>query len=252
MKYMAITFFLTLSFAAKASPELTNQNAFSALELPYQNRVVAIAKQGDEGRQQLIKIMFDQKASLEMRWRAVLTLGRVGGAEVDLQLERALKSKEWFMRNAALLALETFHPDKAREAARQLLTDPALVVRSAAVDSLVRLKDTSSVALLWSKLNAKENFRGTQSLWIRRQIVDALRALPQPGYEKADEKRFVELLEDRDEKLQAAAIQALESRTGQKLGKDEEPLKFRRAYWQKWAGEQALLENPTNGTTLNR
>jgi HEAT repeat protein len=207
------------------------------------------ATQRDPSVEHLEQTMLDQKASMETRWHAVMTLGRVGGAQVSSKLEKALQSQEWFMRNAALLALEQTNPDKARQAARKLLNDKALVVRSAAVDSLVRLKDTSSVALLWSKINAKENFRGTQSLWIRRQIVDALRVLPGAadiaksgkGQAPGDEKKFAELLEDRDEKIQEAAIQALESRTGQKLGKDKEPLQFRRAYWQKWSKEQALL-----------
>jgi len=220
--------FPTLAFAAKP-------DTASALSLPYQNRVSVLERQGPEGLRSLVSTMFDEKAPVELRWRAVISVGKIGKTYMSPELERAAQSKDWFMRNAALIALEDANPTLARKWARSLLRDKALVVRSAAVDTLVHLHDVTSTDLLWTQLESKQNFRGTQSLWIRHQIVDALSALPVKG----DTSKFVALLDDGDEKTQAAAIHALESRTGTTLGKAQEPVKFRKAYWVKWWREHA-------------
>ena len=223
---------------AQAAPTPLNSDKYlsvqEALNLPMENRASALKAQGKKGEVILAQLMFDQEASMELRWKAITSVGILGTQSLKPQLKKALVAKEWFVRNAGLVALESMDKAEAKTWAKKLLDDNALVVRSAAVDTLARLDDRTATSILWNKLRAKENFRGSQSLWIRKQITLALARL-----DKADSNgRFVDLLNDRDEGVQEAAIKALEHRTGQKLGSDKEPVKFKRAYWQQWWKER--------------
>ncbi len=205
-----------------------------ALLLPMENRESALKAQGSKGEAVLATLMFDQTASMDIRWKAITSAGLLGGSALKPQIQKALIAKEWFVRNAALVALESMDRNQAKTWAKKFLDDKALVVRSAAVETLARLEDRSAASVLWKKLSAKENFRGSQSLWIRKQITVALAQLDK----SESHGRFIDLLEDRDEGVQEAAVQALELRTGQKLGSDKEPVKFKRAYWQQWWRER--------------
>lgn len=205
-----------------------------ALLLPMENRASALKAQGSKGEAALAALMFDDAASMDLRWKAITTAALLKGNSLKPQIQKALVAKEWFVRNAALVALESMNRDEAKVWARKFLDDKALVVRSAAVETLARLEDRTAAALLWKKLSAKENFRGSQSLWIRKQITNALAQLDRSGYQG----RFIDLLDDRDEGVQEAAVKALELRTGQQLGGEKEPVKFKRAYWQQWWRER--------------
>jgi HEAT repeat protein len=167
---------------------------------------------------------------MELRWRAVTAAGRLGGRESVPELERAIKRNEWYLRSAALVALQAADRNEAIKWSKKLLSDKALVVRSSAVTALVDLNDVSSTQLLWQKLYAKENFKGSQSLFIRRRIIEALTKLAQPG----SEGKFVEALADKDTALHGPAIAALERLTQEHLGSATEPLNFKREHWQKW------------------
>lgn len=207
----------------------------TALGLPLANRLRVLRGQGPAGYRNLVKIMFSAAESMDMRWRAVIAVGRLGGVLSLPEIERALRGREWFMRNAGLVAIAQISGVEARQWARQLLSDRALVVRAAAVDTLERLNDRDSSQLLWSKLYARENYMGEQSLFIRRRIVEVLARFEGKGREG----KFIEILADKDESLHAPAISALERITENSLGKANEPLRFRRAQWQRWWKEKA-------------
>lgn len=206
----------------------------AALELPLANRLLLLQDQGPEAYRHLVGLMFDKKIPMETRWRAVTAAARIGGESSRSDLEKAMTSPEWFMRNSGLVAIELIDQKMAADWARKLLSDPALIVRAAAVDAIARLKDESSRALLWEKLNAEENFKGRQSLFIRRKIVETLATLETKGREA----KFIEILADADESLHAPAIQALERMTQKSLGMSKEPLPFKRAHWLKWWGDK--------------
>lgn len=209
----------------------------SALQLPLQNRIEALREQGPQGYRNLVAIMFDEKAGMESRWRAVTAVGIIAGDESKPELERALKSSEWYMRNAALVAMSAVNRDNASQWARRLLDDKALVVRAAAVQSLLELRDSSSVALLWKKLYAPENFKNSESLFIRKRIVESLAQLEKTGAEK----KFIEVLADKDEALHAPAIMALEKITEQKLGNQRDTLRVQRERWRSWWSDKAQM-----------
>lgn len=243
MKPLVVIFSLALTTQATVAigaiaPISANSDKYlnvkEALLLPMENRVSALKAQGPKGEAALAVLMFDQTASMDLRWKAITSAGLLGGSSLKPQIQKALVAKEWFVRNAALVALESMDRSLAKAWAKKFLDDKALVVRSAAVDTLARLEDRTAASVLWKKLSAKENFRGSQSLWIRKQITIALAQLDK----SESHGRFIDLLEDRDEGVQEAAVQALELRTGQKFGSDKEPVKFKRAYWQQWWNER--------------
>lgn len=213
------------------------KNTQEALGLPIENRVQAVHAQGPQGYRNLTQIMFDEKASMDTRWRAVMAAGRVGNKNSVPELEKALRAKEWFMRNAGLIAISRVDEKKAQTWAEKLLSDKALVVRAAAVDVLHEHGQRSSADLLWKKLYSKENYKGKQSLFIRRRIAETLAKVGSKG----DESRFIQVLGDKDEALHISAIAALERITQQTLGSANEPLKFKRAYWQKWWDDRASM-----------
>jgi HEAT repeat protein len=197
-----------------------------ALGLPVENRIHLLTQQGPVGYRNLVAIMFDEKGSMDQRWRAVTAVGRIGGESSKPDLEKALKSNEWFMRNAALVAILNVDQGRARQWARQLISDDSLIVRAAAVGVLGELKDETAVPLLWEKLYSKENYAGQQSLFIRRKIVETLGKLETKG----QEAKFAQILNDSDESLHPPAMDALEHLTNKKMKRTE---------WQRWLKAQA-------------
>lgn len=202
----------------------------AVLDLPFPNRIAALRAQGPSGYKNLRGIMFDPKSKIDMRWRSAMAIGRLGGPLSLPELERAMKADVWELRSASLLAVSRFDRATASKWSRKLLNDKSLLVRLTAVETLEAIGDRTSVPELWSQLNSRENFKRSQSLFIRRRIVEALAKLEATG----SEARFVRLLDDGDTKLYVPAIQALERLTGQSLGKPNDPLPRRRALWQQW------------------
>lgn len=202
----------------------------ASLELPLIERLQDLRAQGDGGYQNLVKLMFDRQANMQTRWKAVTSAGRVGGPKSAPELTKAMKSDEWYMRNAALIAMMQLDRPTGLAWARRLMNDKALVVRAAAVDAISQARDATSAPLLWEKLYSKENFKSGQSLFIRRRIVETLAQMESKGRES----KFVAVLADKDETLHAPAIAALERITNKTMGQPNEPLKFRKAKWEKW------------------
>ena len=198
-----------------------------SLALSMTDRLEALRAQGPQGYRNLVSIMFDEGAAMGQRWKATTAVGRLGGKLSLPELERAYKRKEWFMRSAALLAMGGVDQQKHLSWARALLSDRALVVRAAAVDAIDAARDAGSAGALWSRLNAKENFNGGDSLWIRRRMAEALSRLAGPG----SEPRFYKLLADRDESLHGPALDALERLSKHRLGAPNASVAMRRELW---------------------
>ena len=211
--------------------EISMQQTLAVLDLPLQNRIEALRAQGPSGYKNLRAMMFNPKSKIEARWRSTMAVGRIGGSLSRPELEQATQADVWELRSAALIAVSRFDRDLAAKWSRTLLKDKALLVRMTAVETLDAIEDRQAVSELWTQLEDRQNFKGSQSLFIRRRIVEALARLEAPG----SERRFVALLDDRDQKLHPAAIEALERITKKKLGKSTDPLSRRRALWQQWS-----------------
>ena len=198
-----------------------------ALRLPLETRVQTIKGLGESALDRLKALSADSSQPLQIRWRAVTALGRLGNKKAAPFLEKALKSSDWLMRNAALLALGQMDRARGLAAASASMEDPALVVRTTAVKIIGDLDGKEKQDLLWQKLFAKENFHNGQSLWIRKHIADLLVRFARPGWES----KFQKILEDEDESLHPFAILGLEKSTGERLGENNREPKSLRALW---------------------
>ena len=178
----------------------------------------------------MTELAFDPQEPLQTRWRATTALGQVWPKQAEPVLEKALQSDEWFMRNAAIIALTHGSRQKVLEWSEKLLDDKALVVRTAAVQAIDRVSGKELSEKLWSRLNAKENYRNQQSLWIRKHIVRALSKFARPG----DAPRFISALRDADKGLHHFAIKGLERSTGQVLGNKKTTTYWKKEKWLAW------------------
>ena len=204
--------------------------ALRALRQPLKERLVMVKSLGNKGLIALQNLAFDPQESLQTRWRATTSMGQVWPKESLKTLEKALVSNEWFMRNAAMIALTHGSRHKAVEWADKLLDDKALVVRTAAVQAIDRVRAKELSDKMWDRLNAKENFRHKKSLWIRKHIARALSKFARPS----DAPRFISLLRDKDKKLHPYAIKGLERSTGQILGSRKTTTYWKKEKWLAW------------------
>jgi HEAT repeat protein len=182
----------------------------------------------------LRRLAFNDDRALGTRWQAFMAMVQLGEKDSLPEVQTALESPDWFMRDAALKVLPALDREKAYRAGVDRLHDSALVVRSSAVDTLARVKNPKCSDDLWKELYSKENYIRHQSLWIRRHIVEALAELAP----KNSEDKFIKVLDDNDSTLFAPAIKGLERVTGKKLGAENIPPVYRRYYWKKWYKEK--------------
>lgn len=150
---------------------------------------------------------FSERQEMSVRWKSLVRMAEMKKKESMTDLHKALNSKTWYMRNAALLAIDSIDSDKAFEAAKKQLSDPALVVRSAAVEVIAKNKTRKVEArkLLWNELADKQNKIKSKSLWIREQIAQILVQEPQAS----EREKFLVLVEENDPKLSGLAKAAL-------------------------------------------
>ncbi|MCM2352951.1 MAG: hypothetical protein NDI63_04985 [Pseudobdellovibrio sp.] len=148
----------------------------------------------------------NQSLPMAQRWDALIKSAEdADGTQIKQVLEFA-KSKDWYMRNALLVALDKVGTDLVYDKAKVLVSDKALVVRSAAVDILTRLESQEVRELLAKELNRNYNFVGKKSLWIRAQIMKNLVKKPY----QSEREYFSKLLFDNDPEISAMSMQALE------------------------------------------
>jgi len=150
---------------------------------------------------------FSESFDMSERWKSVIEMSQIQHKDRLPDLKIALKSKTWFIRNAALLALDEMSSHLAESEAITLLSDPALVVRSAAVEVLAKRIRSSEMARksLWEELFDKQNIIQKESLWIRPQIIQHLAQFPQPS----DRPHFQAMLRDSNVQVQEIARDAL-------------------------------------------
>jgi hypothetical protein len=182
-------------------------------------------------------LAFDDDLQLGVRWQAFMAMVHLGERDSLPEVQAALDSPDWFMRDAALKVLPALDREKAYRAGLEKLHDAALVVRSSAVDVLGKMRNPACAGDLWKELYSKENYIRHQSLWVRRHIVEALADIAPRG----SEGQFIRVLDDSDSTLFAPAIKGLERVTGKKLGADNVPPVYRRFYWKKWYKNQGKV-----------
>lgn len=149
------------------------------------------------------------KNPMSMRWQALVNAADIATFEQIEEIKAFTKNKDWYMRNAALVALDKINVNHAMEEAQLLLKDKALVVRSAAVDVLSKRYTRENRNLMALELSKPYNFAGKQSLWIRSKIFNVIAAKASID----DRAFFAKYLFDNDQKIANAAAMTLERLT---------------------------------------
>ncbi len=210
---------------AAMSTEYTS--IIESLQLPRKNRLVNLAKR-PLILEHLHQLALDEKQSLKIRWRAITAMGEMAPLKSQPYLEKLLVRKEWFLRNAAMIGISHSDRPTVIKWAGELMNDRSLMVRTAAVQAIKKVKGVELQDLLWEKINSKENFHKGKSLWIRKYIADALASFAE--MEKGEDDKFMKLLLDEDKRLHPFAIRGLSKATGKSVAPDK-PLEQRRLAW---------------------
>lgn len=151
----------------------------------------------------------DSSVVMAERWGALLRAAELAQGEQLFKVAEFAKNKDWYMRNASLVALGKIKNDMVYDQAKKLINDKSLIVRSAAADILEQL-NTSDVRKVFSEeLNKAYNFNKGTSLWIRPQMMKYLSKKPN----QMDKDFFVKHLYDKDLKVAALSTEALEKIT---------------------------------------
>lgn len=166
----------------------------------------AIPKSDDKNFGNQIKLAQNTSLPMSTRWQSLIKAAEQAGPQQISEIAAFAKSNDWFMRNAALVALEKINSGYAIDQAKILVQDKALVVRSAAVEMLAK-KNTLEIKRIFAEELAKPyNFSGRQSLWIRPQIMKVIAA----GASSEDRHFMAKYLFDSDKKVAALSAAALE------------------------------------------
>ncbi|MNT05869.1 hypothetical protein D3C72_1405090 [compost metagenome] len=206
----------SFSYAATPTPTITpNSATVEIINLPADNRKMVLSgEQGLKLYPEFQAVAFNDAQPMSLRWRAIMAMAEAKKEQAIPELLRASRHEMWFMRNAALVAMNEVHPAEAELLAKRLLKHKALLVRSAAVEILRTKVSAANRDVLWEELNQSYNFKNKQSLWIRSQIVEVLAVKPK----NHELTMFSNLLSDKDERIQIPAVRGLERLTGVKLG----------------------------------
>lgn len=233
MKKLLLSAVFLSATSAFAAPNPT----IDLLQLPPQNRRMALRDLSADQFQRLSELAFSDAQPMRLRWAAVVSLAQARPQEALPLLLKASRDGKWFMRNAALVALAETHPLQAEAVAKRLMKDKALVIRSAAVDVLAKYPSAENRDLLWSELDASYNFHHGASLWIRSQIVGQLARKPQDQ----EMKFFARLLRDKDPRVHLASIQGLEKITGVRLGDEKTTPPQKLSLWQDYIKKEGTF-----------
>lgn len=190
-----------------------------------------IVQAGPEGYRTLVDLSFSSSTSASLRWQAFLTLVRIGGRKSLPEVEKALQSSDWFMRSAALVALQKVKFSRAvPEAKKVFVKDASLLVRAQALEVLTLSADPELFSVFWDQLWSQKNFYRGRGLWIREKIAAALGESAQTS----DLKKISRLLSSsrpEDQSLKPHVISGLRRLLGsldQELVSENE----RVAFWQ--------------------
>jgi len=147
------------------------------------------------------QIIFNVQLPMEKRWEAYHQAIKQNKKGSFTLAKKAIRSPDWFLREAGLKTYVALDPKEAKNIARKLFQeDPSLLVRVQALSALKIMNDKKSENLLWQALSDPKNFRGEQSLWIRPQIVATLME-----FRLGQKSQFQKLTEDRDVQVQRLA-----------------------------------------------
>lgn len=231
---MFYIFFLVLNLnTAKASlPQLSDQ-------IPNQEKVQTTVKAKsskipdsnyDIAEGLTYKDLYRDYITVDQKW-SLLKKIRNGNPDFARKVYLScIESLDWFLRSGGIQFLASLDPELARSKALDLLNnDPALMVRSAALNSLEKIGIQKHRNILWSNLQDSKNFHKGFSLWIRKDIAKNLLSMT----DTEDNDRWIALLNDSDPQIVMYSVQALEKNNGLTMGKSEDSLEIKADLWKK-------------------
>lgn len=213
----------------------------SLLDYPLEVQKNLIKNQDQKSFMNLKKIIFSRSIQFDKRWKSVIILSAIWPQKSEKILIQCLNDSQWFLRSSGLIALKDVNKSLALNWAKKSLKDPALMVRSKAIEILSEINDSTTPDLLWNALEFKENFRGGQSLWIREQIAQALLSLTI----KKDTSKWIKIIQDPEPSLHMIALNALEQIYHKKI--NHLPIKDQIELWKKW-----WLQENNNNISIHR
>ena len=128
-----------------------------ALRLPNENRIAALKDQGAGAIENLKSLAANPKETLNNRWKAITAIGQIDATKNLPFLEKFLTAREWFLRSAALHAIKFGPRSEVLKWSKKLLDDPALIVRSSAVQTIDYINGKELKAALWERLYSANN-----------------------------------------------------------------------------------------------
>jgi len=229
-----ILWLLTLGLAlADADTDLVTA---ATKEAPEAERMAAfdrIVRLGATDMKVVSEVSMDEAADVRHRWVSIRALGKIRGDRSRDMLFQLLKDPQPAIRTAAAGAMGDFGDSDFVEKLNSKLEDPAVIVRSAVAQALGKLADASSVKPLSDALDHRRSYFRGRSLWVRRHYVEALAAIGDKGAYPA----LLRSLDDKDETVSKAAVDALERITGFDFAEGRSKDKEREA-WRRWVSAQ--------------
>jgi HEAT repeats len=206
----------------------------TCVSLIIQSATAAIPQNNEDTFETQYKIAKQSSLPMSVRWKALLSAAEVANGDQFPKLLTFAKDKDWYMRNALLVALEKIDSDLVYDKAKDLLSDKALVVRSAAIEILSKTNDREIRQLFSKEMSKNYNFNGKSSLWVRAQMMKYLVEKPDEG----EMGYFVQLIHDKDPKVAQLSMQALEKLTQVRFV--DQPKETALAQWKKYIEKNKL------------
>lgn len=219
-----------LSLALAGTPEDVTTSANR--DLPIEARQEAFARLVAAAKvDELIAIGKNLERPVAERWVAIRALGPIPSLEARQALVEFMNSTDVWARIASLTAAGERADRSLAGKVSVHLNDPAILVRAAAAETLLQLRDPSTLADLERALQDPTGwYRGT-SLWVRQKYVRAMAAVGREGA-----PYLARALDDRDPATAQAALAGLENIAGFSYHEGRTPQEEKDA-WKRWAGK---------------
>ncbi len=174
------------------------------------------------------KDLYRDYITIDQKW-LILKRIRKGNPEFASKVYlTSIKSLDWVLRSGGIQFLASLNPSLARSKALELLkNDPALMVRSTALQTLEKIGIENHKDILWATLRDSKNFHKGQSLWIRKDIAKNLINLT----DQTDLLSWSILLSDKDSQIVNSSIKALEKNSGLIMGQADSSLEAKAQLW---------------------
>lgn len=205
---MLYLIFLMCSYAAPHTETVSAQGiSYTQVRrlIQFEGREDVLKKMGPEGYKHLRTLMMSPEEEVDDRWKATLTLAKIGGEDSVPDLQSALQHNDWFMRSAGLLAMALAQRDLAEEKAKELLhADPALLVRATALQVFAQRKNVDK-DFLWAEIYNPINFSNGHGLPLRVSILKVLEL----HVNAADTAKLTALMRENNSEIQTIAKASL-------------------------------------------